>query len=368
MQILKYILLILILLNIPTFSIANISPTIGSLTSMLLLLFVIIYYFFEEKLQPVIPLVLLGLSYYVISSLSYTENTSDFLKDVIRYFIFILGIRKLTAVTTKQEICIILLFGAISIIINALMFSNAYGRYSGFYINPNKAGFVCIIGFALTYSLKRTSLKLIAQFLFAIAGLMTLSRSFILLFLMVNIIAIFMDKKNTITLVSGVIALVLILSVSSIKLNTDRFNALKSVFSDDVDTTTITKETRDETWANYIDGILTYPLFGQGYKKLHGKPKGFYNFDDVGVHNSFLMIIGEAGIIPFILVIVLYLSMLIRSFKIFHEEPLFFIISILLFSYLMVSHNFFDNYLLLFITIWLYHKLKSHNDLILNTQ
>lgn len=366
MKALKYILLILILLNIPTFSIANISPGLGSATSMLLLLCVIIFYFFEEKLQPIIPLVVLGLSYYIISSLSYTENTSEFLKDLIRYFIFILGIRKLASLTSKQEVCYILLIGAASVIINALFFSNAFGRYSGFYINPNKAGFVCIIGFTLTYSIKQKGIKLIAQFIFAIAGLMTLSRSFILLFLLVNIISIVIDKKNIITLVSGVIALTLILSLSSIKLNTDRFNALKSIFSDNVDTTTITKETREETWANYIDGIMTNPLFGQGYKKLHGKPKGYYNNDDVGVHNSFLMIIGEAGIIPFIIIVVLYLSMLIRSFKVFNEEPLYLIMSLLLLSYLMVSHNYFDNFLLLFMTVWLYDKIKSNNTL-LNT-
>ena len=368
MQILKYILLVLILLNIPTFSIASISPGLGSATSMLLLLCVILYYFFEEKLPPVIPLVVLGLSYYMISSLSYTEDTTEFLKDLIRYFIFVLGIRKLASVTSKQEICFFLLIGAVSIIINAFIFSNAYGRYSGFYINPNKAGFVCIIGFALTYSIKQGSLKLLAQFLFAIAGLMTLSRSFIVLFILVNLISIVIDKKNVITLVSGVIALTLILSLSSIKLNTDRFNALKSIFSDDVDTTTITKETRDETWANYIDGIMTNPLFGQGYKKLHGKPKGFYSNDDVGVHNSFLMIIGEAGIIPFIVVVVLYMSMLIRSFKIFREEPVYLIISLLLLFYLMVSHNYFDNFLLLFITVWLYNNIKTSNATLLNPE
>ncbi|PNQ73031.1 hypothetical protein C1T31_08530 [Hanstruepera neustonica] len=367
MKILKYILLILILLNIPTFSIANISSGLGSATSMLLLLCVIVFYFFEEKLRPVVPLVVLGLSYYMISSLSYTENTSEFLKDLIRYFIFILGIRKLASLTSKQEVCYILLIGAISIIINALFFSNAFGRYSGFYINPNKAGFVCIIGFALTFSIKQKGIKLAAQFLFAIAGLMTLSRSFILLFLLVNIISIIIDKKNIFTLISGVIALVLILSLSSIKLNTDRFNALKSIFSDNVDTTTITKETRDETWANYMEGIITNPVFGQGYKKLHGKPKGYYNNVDVGVHNSFLMIIGEAGIIPFIIVVVLYISMLIRSFMIFNQEPLYLIISILLLSYLMVSHNYFDNFLLLFMTVWLYDKIKSQNELLLNT-
>lgn len=366
MKALKYTLLILILLNIPTFSIAYIGPGLGSATSMLLLLCVILFYFFEEKLRPIIPLVILGLSYYTISSLSYAENTTEFLKDLIRYFIFILGIRKLAALTSKQEVCYILLIGAISVIINAFFFSDAFGRYSGFYVNPNKAGFVCIIGFALTYSIQKRGIKLMAQFLFAIAGLMTLSRSFILLFLLVNIISIIIDKKNIFTLISGVIALILILSLSSIKLNTDRFNALKSIFSDNVDTTTITKETRDETWANYIDGIISNPLFGQGYKKLHGKPKGYYTYKDVGVHNSFLMIIGEAGIIPFIIVVVLYLSMFIRSFKVFSEEPIYLMISILLLSYLMVSHNYFDNFLLLFMTVWLYDKIKSQNKILIN--
>ncbi len=367
MKALKYLLLILILLNIPTFSIAFISPGLGSATSMLLLLCVIIFYFMEEKLRPIIPLVILGLSYYMISSLSYTEDTSEFIKDLIKYFIFILGIRKFASLTSKQEICFILLVGAFSIIINALLFSSAFGRYSGFYVNPNKAGFVCIIGFALTYSIKQKNIKLLSQFLFAIAGLMTLSRSFILLFVLVNIISIVIDKKNIITLVSGVIALVLILSLSSLQLNTDRFNALKSIFSDDVDTTTITKESRDETWAIYIDDILTNPIFGKGYKKLHGKPKGFYADNDIGVHNAFLMIIGEAGIIPLMIIVVLYLSMLFRSFNIFHEEPIYFLVSLLLLSYLMVSHNYFDNFLMLFLTVWLYDKLKSHDNTSLNT-
>ena len=358
MQLLKYILLILIFLNIPSFSLSYISPTLGSLTSALLLAAIVVFYFLEEKFKPIIPLIVLGITYYFISSLSYTENTSDFIKDVFRFFILILGIRKLTAITTKKELCFILLFGAISILINAVFFKDAFGRYSGFYLNPNKAGFVCIIGFALTYSLKMSSLRLLAQFAFAICGFMTLSRSFILLFIIVNILAVIIDKKNVITLFSGAIALTLILSLSSLQLNADRFGALKSLFSDDVDTTTITKETREETWANYIDGILENPIIGQGYKKLHGRPKGHHH-QDVGVHNTFLMIIGEAGIIPFLVIIVFYVSLLIRSFKVIRDEPLYLVISVILLAYLMVSHNYFDNYILLFITIWLYHNLKE---------
>ena len=146
LQVLKYILLVLILLNIPTFSIVAVSPTIGSITSLLLIVCVIIYYVLEKKLNPVIPLLLLGLSYYCISGLSFIDNTSEYFKDILRYFVIVLGTRKLASNTTKNDYNIILLIGAISIIIHAVLFSSMYGRYSGFYINPNMAGFICIIG------------------------------------------------------------------------------------------------------------------------------------------------------------------------------------------------------------------------------
>lgn len=362
MKVLKYILLTLILLNVPTFSIASISPTIGSLTSGLLLACIIIYYFLEKKHNIIIPLVLLGLSYYTISSLNFSGNTAEFLKDMIRYFVIILGTRNLAAVTKKNELSIMLLIGAISIIINAIMFSSLYGRYSGFYINPNMAGFICIIGFAFTFNIPIKSLKLAAQFLFTIAGLMTLSRTFILLFLLVNIIAICIDKKNILTLFAGAIGITIILGFSSLKLNTDRFNALKSIFSDEVDTTTITEATREETWSKYIDDLLTYPLLGKGYKKLHGKPKGTYRGNDRGVHNSFLMILGEAGILPFLIAVYFYLILFFKSIKQIRQEPVLFTLSIILISYLMVSHNYFDNAIILFISIWLYNRLNSNDN------
>lgn len=362
MQILKYILLILILLNIPTFSITAFSPAIGGISSLLLILCVIIYYVIEKKLNPVTPLLLLGLSYYIISGLNFTGDILEFFKDMIRYFVIILGTRKLASITTKNDFGILLLIGAVSIIVHALLFSTVYGRYSGFYINPNMAGFICIIGFAFTFSISKPSLKLTSQFIFTLAGILTLSRTFILLLILVNIIAICVNRKNIITLFAGAVALTFIIAFSTIKLNADRFNALKSIFSDDIDTTTITEASREETWVKYIDGIFTYPVFGQGYKKLHGKPKGSYRGSDRGVHNSFLMILGEAGIIPFFIAVFFYISMFFKSINVIKTEPILFILSILLISYLMVSHNYFDNFIILFISVWLYEKLNSADN------
>jgi O-antigen ligase len=334
------------------------SPALGSFTSALLLVGIIFYYFLEDKLRPIIPLVILGLCYFFISGVNYAEDFIEFTKDLLRFFIFILGVRTLASRTSKKELCIIFIIGALSILINAVFFSDSYGRYSGLYLNPNNAGFICIVGFALTYNLEKISLKLIAQFIFAICGLMTLSRTFILLLIIVNLIAIIIDKKNIITLVLAFLSLTLILSLSSIRLNTERFGALQSIFSNDVDTKTITKESRNETWAKYIDGILESPITGQGYKKLHGNPNG-YKRDDSGVHNTFLMVIGEAGVVPFLIIVIFYLSLLFKSIKLIYYDPIYFVIATILLFTLMVSHNYFDNYILLFITIWLYNNLNE---------
>ena len=60
-----------------------------------------------------------------------------------------------------KEIYIFLLIGALSIIINAVFFPlhNAnfyptYGRFSGFYLNPNYAGAMSLMGFALSFGIK----------------------------------------------------------------------------------------------------------------------------------------------------------------------------------------------------------------------
>ena len=98
--------------------------------------------------------------------------------------------------------------------------------------------------------------------------------------------------------------MVLILNITSFQLNTQRFNALKSVFSDEVDTEAISKNSRNETWSLYTDVILENPIIGNGYRSMQGK-----NADTVGVkagvHNSYLMALGEAGVIPFLMLIII---------------------------------------------------------------
>ncbi|HZW63241.1 MAG TPA: O-antigen ligase family protein [Flavobacteriaceae bacterium] len=358
--ILKYTLLVLLLFKLDTFSLIAFGETIGSIASALFFGGIVAYFFLAEKVKPVIILVVLGVFYHFISALKYSGPTQEFIISCIKYFLFVLLISSLAKNTKKNEIILFLFLGALSILINAVFFSNPFGRYSGFYVNPNTAGAVVLIGYVFCLSVKNSKLRLLLQFGFIICGLMTLSRYFILLLVIITLLSIVYNKHNLIGAVFGALAMLFVITSGDFKLNTDRFNALQSIFSNDVDTETITKESRDETWALYQKPLLNNLLTGNGYKSFQG-----HEYDtvgvQVGVHNSYLMILGESGILAFLTFVYLYVLLIIKSITHFFKHPEYLYLSIVLFTYLLVSHVYFENYIILFFTIWLYQKLNNTN-------
>jgi hypothetical protein len=360
-EILKHTILALTILNLPTFGLISFNPALGSLAAALSLVSLALYYFFIKKSKPLLALLLIGILYYSISGFSFSGELSMFIKDIFRYFLFILSVTEVAKNTTNGEACFYLVIGAISVILNALVFSDEYGRYAGFYINPNRAGLVCILGFAFTYRLANKKYKVIAQLICTLAGIATLSRYFLILLLLVNITSLFANKKNIIGLMVGAIGIVIIINTPAFNLNKDRFDALNSFFSEgEVKTTTITKESRQETWALYTDAIVNNAIIGNGYGSMQGHQGDTVGIK-VGVHNTYLMVLGEAGILPFLLLVIFYTSMIFKSLRYFTTNPEYLYLSLIMASYLMVSHNYFYNYIILFFTIWLYTRVGMHS-------
>ncbi|HLV14702.1 MAG TPA: O-antigen ligase family protein [Xanthomarina sp.] len=363
MKIFKYFLLSIILLKLSSFGLTYFGTTVGSLLNSLLFSCLLVYYFLSTK--PKLPLVfiVLGLVYFLISGLNYSGVLRDYFMDFIKYFIFILGVSSLTKDTSTNELSVFAFIGAMSVLVNAVIFSTPYGRYGGFYINPNDAGLVCLIAFSLTFYVEHIVLKLFLQLLLVTAGIMTLSRYFILILILVNLIAVISHKKNSLGLITGTIGIVVVLTLSSLfNLNTTRFVAFKSVFgNEEIETRTISEGSRSETWALYKDVILKNPVSGIGYKALHGEQISNYSNVkvNVGVHNTYLMAIGESGIITFLLFILIYISLIIRSVKHLKSNPEYACIAAVLTTYLLVSHNYFDNYFVLFTSVWLYQRVKK---------
>lgn len=368
MKILKYFLLSFVLFNLTSFSLMAYGSTIGALFSAVLFGSILLYYFLNPKHKLPVIFIVLGLLYFIISGLNYRGVPRDFFMDVIKYFIFIIGIVHLTKETTEKEFGLFAFIGAMSVLINAVVFSTAYGRYGGLYINPNTAGVICLIAFSLTFHFKNLPFKLLTQLLIVTAGIMTLSRYFVLILLLVNIVAIMANRKNSISLFAGSIGIVVVLSVSSLfNLNTSRFSAFQSIFEgQEMQTQTMTQGSRNETWALYTDIILDNPVTGIGYRGLHGLQTSNYSniHVRVGVHNTYLMVIGEAGIVPLLLLILIYLSLILRSVKHLKTNPEYMCIAVVLATYLLVSHNFFNDYFILFTSIWLYYKIKSEPQLV----
>jgi len=133
--------------------------------------------------------VILGLGYYLISGIQfYRGDDTNFIKDSIKFIALIIFGGEIIRNTSKKTLFLFLLIGSSSIILNALFFADNYGRYSGLYLDPNAAGFICISGYGLTYGIDQKKIRLFGQFIFSLAGFMTFSRTFIVLWVLINLI------------------------------------------------------------------------------------------------------------------------------------------------------------------------------------
>lgn len=333
--------------------------SLGSRISYSLYAFLVIYYFFAKKHKPLFVFILLGILYFITSAIVYVEDIEFFLEEFIKYILLVICGAELAKNTSKVEFYTYLVLGSISIVVHALIFPNDYGRYSGFFIDPNAAGFVCLIGYCLSFSISSTNLKLIGQFLLTFAGILTFSRTFLLLWIFISLTSIFANRKNVLNFGVGALVIVTVLSIASyLQLNTVRFEAFESLISNkSSNSITVIQDEgyRLDTWSVYYNMILDYPFFGNGFKTL----SGFYTYK-AGVHNTFLMILGESGIFTFILFCFIYFNMLLYSFFNFKHNPWLFMLSFTIIGIMLTVHNYFENYLIVFSSIWLLTKINEN--------
>ncbi|SDE76427.1 O-Antigen ligase [Pricia antarctica] len=367
---LKYLLLFLLFCNFTAFALVYMGPGMGSLVSYSTSLLLLVYYFFSKPWhKPAIPFVIFSVLYFTITSFNYTEidTTNFFMKESLRFMIAIICGAELMYRCKPKDFFYIFLIGAFSVILNAVVFPEANvmydlirGRYSGFYLNPNSAGSACLFGFALSYTIKSKTWRLLGQFAFTLGGIVTLSRTFVIVWLLINVIAIAKDKKNILVPIIGGIVLLGVFTFTDTKIfASDRFDALESIFDEGpVQTKTLEQDSRTSTWAMYYDMIMDKPIFGHGFMKLQRK-----NGVLPGVHNTYLMVIGESGIIPFLLLIGLYGYLLMASFKLFKTRPELFYIMVIVSLAMLVSHTYFFAYNNVLLSMYVYLELRKIREL-----
>ncbi|MEC7770167.1 MAG: O-antigen ligase family protein [Bacteroidota bacterium] len=319
---------------------------------------VLLYAVYTKSLSPSIWFIFIWASYYCISAFQIYPNIipRDFIARCFKFLILAVFAGAILKKISKREIFWFLFIGASSIILNAVLFPDDYGRYGGFYIDPNAAGLVCITGYALTYGIKNTKERILGQFIFSLGGFMTFSRTFILIWLLLNLIALKISLKNAKIFILGAIAVIILLVFSEkLQLNEVRFQQMKSIVTNEkVDTQELNKGSRTETWSIFYKYIADKPFFGNGFGSFHGN--GVYR---IGPHNTYLFIIGEAGIIALAIFMAFQFILLKKSLFHFNEHPFLIMLFVAQSLFLLTNHDYFTNYYLLFITLWYYNYIKK---------
>lgn len=362
MKFLRIAILFLIFGNLPSYSLAKASASLGQLLSYGTFLLIIAYYVFSQNKKLLTPFIVFGSLFFLVSIFVSSQSSQSYLVTMIKFSIIVIMGAVVVNDTTKEEMYIVLLLGCLSIIHESIFIEGIGGRYRGFYLNPNAAGYACITGYCLSFSINDKKLKIIGQLLFSIAGFMTFSRTFLLIWILINLFSLLISYKNVYKIVIGAVLFTLFLSFGSrLDLSAKRLHAFSGILSGKINDD-LKEESREETWSHYYDKILTNPVLGNGYHSFSGETLGEENNKFTirnGVHNTFLMIIGEAGFFVFLYFLWIYGSFLISGMQMFSENPLIFLLSFSLIMYMLTNHNYFDNYLVLFVSMWIYIQIDN---------
>lgn len=367
--ILRYIILALILWHIPGFTLVYINGSISSLLSYSSYGLILLYVIINKKTGNSYEMLLLGVLYFCISILvsqAYIKDLYSFYVTVIKYFIIVWGGYEVVKNTTIKELWFFMLIGALSILGNVFLFQNPnadYGRYSGFYLDANNGGLICLMGFALSFTILNT-LRLVSKLSFTALGLITFSRTFMVTWVILNLLSIRLSVKNSKMLLVGFGVLTLLVTYNEfLPVKNPRLEQLSALVKGNGGKRigALNEDSRTETWARYYDAILDRPIFGNGYLSFYGNGAAATPW---GVHNTYLLIWGEGGILPIIVLLTFLTKLFVRSTKQFKEKPYALMMLAALSLFLMTNHNFMTNEYSIFLLMWIAIQLKPSSYLV----
>lgn len=360
MRILRYVILSLILLNLPSFFFFNISQVSSNLMSYGTYVLLIVYFVLKKGGKPNLWVLITGITFFLIAGLNFhSGDESKYYGTFIKFIITVVCGSALVRDVTIKELYTFLFIGALSSIVHAVAYPDNYGRYSGFYINANTAGFIAIIAYTLTFRIKNVLHKNLAQILITLSGLVTFSRTFILMWVVVNLISLKISIKNVKILGVGFGLVVLLVVFGELfKLNTVRLNTLTDLLDQKEGAIEDAGEaSRTETWEIYYDYILEKPFQGNGYNSFQSS-----GFNRVSVHNSFLLIIGEAGIVPFLMFVGFCIYFVAKGIALFEIAPYILMQGVSFILFMLTFHNVFQMDWILIITLWIFQQIKEKSE------
>ena len=374
-KIISFVVCFLVLLNIPSIVLETQSFGLSSPISYFMFFLLGVLIITNKTKFPKQILFLAGISslYFFIGAFQYEESFIALSINYVKFLLYLFGLFVSLKHINQNTIIFLLLAGAITILLDSLYFRfndfqgigyvSQYGRYSGFYLNPNTASMICLFGYVL--SITKTNYLKLLSIAFTFFGFITLSRTFMATWFLITIIYLFYNRKYIVkTLLFLIVSAFSLITFSeNLNLDTDRFKFLVNLFSGQINNEVLNDDSRQDHWAKFYDGILNSPIIGNGYSSFGQSLDGQGN---AGVHNSFLLILGESGFLPFSLIIALFISLLYRSWTIIRQNIMPFLLIISLIITLMVSHILFSSGIQIFILVFIIYNLtkKTANKLV----
>jgi O-antigen ligase len=240
-------------------------------------------------------------------------------------------------------------------------------RAYGLYLNPNIAGYNAIVGLITSFALllfqkKMGVINLLLIIVAIVAGIMTFSKTFFLNSFIVAIIYIYYRRSylraHTLSKVMRSIKYIILLPLFYFfyaafsytdLLDEEQFSRLETVFFF-LNDSKVDYSGRTELADYGVELIKTKPIVGHGYGSftvLKGSNRFFdFTSSDLGVHNTFLRIWGEGGIISFIFYFTFWFYVFYKIFvnKSIEIKMLASMLFSTLFIYSLTSHNIPEDY------------------------
>lgn len=348
------------MLNIPGWVLVDISPVYSSLLSYLSFGLMLIYFILRRNFSLNFWMLTLGISYFGIGTLVDTTYIPDevlYSITLAKFFIIVIGGYAIVRDTSKKEMVIFLIGGALTVFLQMFFFFNPLtdgGRYSGFYLNPNSLGFICMMGYALTYGLDK-KWKLSGQIIFTVVGFLTFSRTFIVVWIFINLMSIKLSIKNIRVLVIGIFLFIGLLAYNSfLPKSNPRLDAMAAIFEGkSSNTNKLQEDSRTQTWSIYYPAIMEKPFFGHGMDSFDGGGK----VSSIGPHNAYIKTLGEGGLPTLLIMLVLYSLMVIKAWGFFKQEPHLFLMILAMLLFMSTNHSYWTNGYLHFFSMWLQYQV-----------
>ena len=353
-KIVAFVFLVMVILNIPSVVLFTYSSTVSAYLSFLMIFLGFTLTIFGVSLFP--PLLkswyLVCILFFLFTLLNYDGAIAPWIIQVSKYTALLFGSYRAIMVLRNRDMYWMFLIGGIFVFLDAFYFhwnismneaiygNGRTGRYAGLYINANSAGAAMLFGLLVSYK-ENGYYKTMGLLVCSLAGLLSLSRSFMLTLLIYLILSIRLRPKYIVyTLLFGVFVRFLTPFTDLIDLRVDRVELLLSFIQHGtVSTSLVSGDSRSSLLLDYSDLIIDNLFVGNGFDSFRS---GEMVSTGLGVHNTYAMVLGEGGVFPFMLFMAFLGYLFVKSVSNFDFQSVKFKTIILVLIQFMISHTFFE--------------------------